>query len=129
MQNKPGSISRSCYHVRKSVDSSRNKFGGILTRKERWSLSSRGWLLLCSIAFVVFYLLLVGIHPFLAVTHRVDANALVVENWVHEPAIRTSVEEFKTGRYKYVFTTGGLAVGSGNDESSSTTAASINADW
>ena len=53
------------------------------------------------------------IHPFLAVSHRVDANVLVVEGWVHEYAIRASVEEFRRNQCERVFTTGGPVEGTG----------------
>ena len=42
------------------------------------------------------------IFPFLAVTHRVDADVLVVEGWVHEHAIRTAISEFQSGHYQRV---------------------------
>jgi hypothetical protein len=35
------------------------------------------------------------IYPFLAVTHRVNSNVLVVEGWVYEYAIQAAVDEFQ----------------------------------
>jgi uncharacterized SAM-binding protein YcdF (DUF218 family) len=52
-------------------------------------------------------------YPFLAVTHRVHADTLVVEGWVHEYAIRTAANEFQAGHYEHVFTTGGPVAGMG----------------
>jgi hypothetical protein len=80
---------------------------GLVTRRERWGLSLRGWttlilLLICSAVFVLF-----GVHPFLAVTASVPADCLVVEGWIHEYAIPGTVAEFRAGQYKKLFTTGG----------------------
>jgi hypothetical protein len=94
------------------MSGSRN-FWGIFTRKERWGLSRRGWLIVFAGVVLTSSLLLFRIYPFLAVTHRVDTNILVVEGWVHEYAIRAGAEEFKTGFYQRVFTTGGPVEGSG----------------
>jgi hypothetical protein len=99
----------------------------ILTRKERWGLSGLGWVLLISVLFLTLFLTAVTIYPFLAITQRVDADILVVEGWVHEFGIRATLAEFKTGRYRYVFTTGGPRPGS--DSSDPDTAASVMADW
>jgi hypothetical protein len=99
----------------------------IVTRKERWGLSGLGWLLVISAVFLTVYLTLVNVHPFLAVTQRVNADVLVVEGWVNEFGIRATLDEFKTGRYQHIFTTGGSRPGAGS--ANSDTAASVMADW
>src|SRR5208282_6638848 len=48
------------------------KFWGLLIHKERWGLSRRGVLVAGVPAIATGFLLFLGIHPFLAVTHRVD---------------------------------------------------------
>ena len=53
-------------------------------RKERWSLSWRGRLIAASLLLLVGALVLEGIYPFLATTHRVNANILVVEGWIND---------------------------------------------
>jgi len=58
------------------------KLWGIFVRKERWRLSWRGWLILALLGFSSAVFLLLNIHPFLAVTHRVNTNVLVVEGWI-----------------------------------------------
>src|SRR5207248_6923900 len=78
---------------------------GLLDRKERWSLSWRGRLILASALLLVGALIFKGIYPFLATTHRVNANILVVEGWIHEYAIRAAVKEFQSNKYQRVFTT------------------------
>jgi len=83
----------------------------IFVRKERWGLSWRGWLLLVSAGLVVACLVFLNIHPFLAVTNRVNTNVLVVEGWIPRYAIRDGAEEFRTGSYQRIFTTGGPVEG------------------
>ena len=101
------------------------KLWGILTRKERWGLSWRGWLLLTSAGLVVAYLAFLNIHPFLAVTHRVNTNVLVVEGWIPRYAIREAAEEFKTDSYQRIFTTGGPVEGSDGYTNDYNTSASV----
>ena len=82
-------------------------FRPLLIRKERLGLSWRGRLLLAAIVVLGGIFFLKGVHPFLAVTHREQARILVVEGWVDHYGIEGAVEEFKTGHYGQVFTTGG----------------------
>src|SRR5690349_12781713 len=72
-------------------------FCRIFSKRERWGLSRRGWLIVFALLSSGTSIILLSAHPFLAVTHRVDAEVLVVEGWVHEYAIRYGAEEFKTG--------------------------------
>jgi uncharacterized SAM-binding protein YcdF (DUF218 family) len=65
-----------------------------------------------------------GVYPFLAVTQRVDTDALVVEGWVHEYAIRAAINEFKGRHYQRVFTTGGPISGMGGYTNAYNTSAS-----
>lgn len=70
--------------------------------------------------------LMYAAYPFLAVTHRVNSDTLVVEGWVHQYAIRTAVNEFQAGHYNHAFTTGGPVTGMGgytNDYNTSATQA------
>ena len=103
------------------------RFYWILTRKERWGLSWRGWLMVSGAALLTFFVFWFRIYPFLAVTHRVNTNVLVVEGWVHEYAIRGAAEEFRSHSYDRVFTTGGPTTGTGSYTSDSNTAASVGA--
>jgi uncharacterized SAM-binding protein YcdF (DUF218 family) len=101
------------------------KLWGILTRKERWGLSGRGWLLVTSAALAAAYFAFLNIHPFLAVTHRVNTNILVVEGAVQRYVIRGGVEEFKNGSYERIFTTGGPSSGDGGYTNDYNTSASV----
>ncbi len=77
----------------------------LITRKERWGLSGRGWLVLVVVALATSSFFFFTIGPFLAVTDRVVSDTLVVEGWIslHRPA----AEEFSSGAYHQLFTTGG----------------------
>jgi uncharacterized SAM-binding protein YcdF (DUF218 family) len=101
---------------------------GILVRTERWGLSWRGWLIVFTGVLLTFYVFLFRVYPFLAVTHRVDTNVLVVEGWIHEYAIRAALKEFQSNHYQRVFTTGGPVEGTGGYINDYNTAASVGAD-
>src|SRR5437870_9199521 len=101
---------------------------GLVYRKERWSLSWRGRLILAFALLLVGAFLLKGVYPFLATTHRVDADVLVVEGWVHQYAIRVAVEEFRRSSYQRVFATGGPVEGTGGYTNDYQTSASVGAD-
>jgi hypothetical protein len=104
------------------------RFWGTFVRKERWGLSWRGWLIVFAGILLIFSSSLLCIYPFLAVTHRVDTDVLVVEGWVDEYAIHTAVEEFRTHSYRQVFTTGGPVEGIGGYINDYQTSASVGAD-
>src|SRR5436190_435757 len=86
---------------------------GLATRRERWGPSLQGWLVIAVLVIGTAVSLTCAAYPFLAVTHRVNADTLVVEGWVHQYAIRAAVNEFQAGHYQHVFTTGGPVTGMG----------------
>jgi DUF218 domain len=112
----------------KAVPVPSQKFFAIFTRRERWGLSWRGWLLITAVGLVGTYLAFLNVHPFLAVTHRVNTNILVVEGWMQQYAIRAGAEEFKSGSYERVFTTGGPQSGEARYTNDYNTAASVGAE-
>ncbi|MGH7954012.1 MAG: ElyC/SanA/YdcF family protein, partial [Limisphaerales bacterium] len=103
-------------------------FWGIFTRKERWEISWRGWLILILALLIAVVFLVLNIQPFLAQTHRVNANVLVVEGWIHEYAVRAAVVEFQNGHYEKIYTTGGPIVGSDGSTNDFDTSASVGAE-
>ena len=105
----------------------RERLWGMLDRRERWGLSFRGKLAVAATALVTGWIIFVGIHPFMAVTQRVDSRTLVVEGWVHEFTFDAAAQEFKLGSYDRVFTTGGPMEGQGGYISDSHTYASLGA--
>lgn len=102
--------------------------GGLVTRRERWGLSGRGWLaiLVGGGLFVVLWVL--NVQPFLAPTERSGATILVVEGWVQDYAVRAAVAEFKAGGYQKIYTTGGPVTGTDGATNVFNTYASVGAD-
>src|SRR6059058_4041270 len=122
----PPTITRD--YAMRSGDHLSQKFWGILKRKERWGFSWRGWLLLSSAGLAGAYFAFLNVHPFLAVTDRVNTKVLVVEGAMERYALRAGAEEFKNGSYKRIFTTGGPANGDGGYVNDYFTSASVGAE-
>lgn len=106
----------------------KQKFYGIFVRKERWGLSWRGKLAALALILLLGCLILLEIHPFLAVTHRENTKILVVEGWIHPYAVIAAVKEFETGHYDRVFVTGGPIEGNGGYINDYNTEAAAGAD-
>jgi hypothetical protein len=105
-----------------------NNLFGLFTRKERWGLSRRGWLLFGVLGFSSAIFVLFNVQPFLAETAPVKANVLVVEGWIHDYAIRAAIAEFQAGAYHQVYTTGGPVDGISRYVNDYQTTASVGAD-
>jgi uncharacterized SAM-binding protein YcdF (DUF218 family) len=112
---------------RSSPITRKNRFLGLANRKERWGLSWKGRLVIGLLVIVLATWSAYSIHPFLAVTQRVNTDALVVEGWVHQYAIRAAIDEFKAGHYQRVFSTGGPIEGMGGYTNDYNTSASLGA--
>ena len=106
----------------------RQKFWGVLARKESWRLSWRGWVIFILAGLLIAVLLLLNIQPFLAKTQRVNTNVLIVEGWVHEYAIRAAAKEFAAGSYQKIYTTGEPVLGNGGYTNDFNTSASVGAE-
>ncbi len=100
----------------------------MVNRKERWGLSWKGWLLVISLGLVSSGVSLLRVYPFLAVTDRVPADALVVEGWVHDFSSNAAVNEFHSSRYQRVFSTGPPVLGGGGYVNDFQTSASVGAE-
>src|SRR2546423_15504473 len=92
---------------------SSKRLGGLFVRKERWGLSWTGRVLLILIGLGSGYMVFINVHPFLAVTNRVDSKILVVEGWIQRYAMQAAVEEFSNHSYQHIYTTGGPENGTG----------------
>ena len=79
---------------------------GLITRKEKWTLSLRGRIASSGAVIILGCVFFFGVHPFLSVTKRVNTRYLVVEGWIPNYALDESIAEFKAGAYKTVFTVG-----------------------
>jgi hypothetical protein len=110
------------------LNHSRERFWGFVKRKERWGLSWKGWFVAGSMSALAVYLVFLNVHPFLALTHRVNTNVLVVEGWIPRYALRGGAEEFQRGGYQRIFTTGGPVVGNGRYTNDYNTSASVGAE-
>jgi hypothetical protein len=99
---------------RKPEVQARRKLGGLLVRRECWTLSWRariaGLIIAAGLAIFLFF----TAHPFLACTDRANGDVLVVEGWIHDWAMKVGVDEFKQHRYGLIYVTGGPAYGPGH---------------
>ncbi len=101
---------RSCKSLKsplKEKNATPRRFLGLIERRERWSLSGRGWAVLVALVVCLLLLLVVSIHPFLAVTDRTNADVLVVEGWVPNYALEECISEFHAKHYRLIMTVGG----------------------
>ena len=106
------------------ISSSRRRWA-LLNRKERWGLSGFGWLVMVLGAVLSFFIGVVAIHPFLAITETVPADVLVVEGWIHPYGIKAAATEFESGRAARIFATGGPISGSGGYTNDYNTSANV----
>ena len=79
----------------------------LIKRQEMWMLTFKGWVSLFATAAIFLVFMMTNIHPFLAVTSPIKADALVVEGWLSDEALKQAVAEISTGSYRQIFTTGG----------------------
>lgn len=80
---------------------------GCVTLKSRWGLSGRGWLALFLGMVISLGYLVATIHPFLAVSHPVRGDILVVEGWLPDGALQQAMRDFDSHDYRLLITTGG----------------------
>jgi len=81
----------------------------LIQRKECWTLTIRAKLILLGVFIPLLFFLFVNIHPFLSLQKPIqtDGNVLVAEGWLPEYALRKALQEFSTGSYRWLVTTGG----------------------
>lgn len=74
----------------------------IFVRRECWTLTwtGRAVVLSCGVAFT--FLLALGIVPFLASSHPIGGEFLVVEGWVPPYAFLEAANQFRKGGYKKI---------------------------
>jgi hypothetical protein len=87
----------------------RRLLGGILVRRERWSLSLGGKLLVLALLVASVFFLGSNAHQFLALTSPVPAEVLVIEGWIPDYALDEAVVEFRGADYRRLLTSGGIA--------------------
>jgi uncharacterized SAM-binding protein YcdF (DUF218 family) len=79
----------------------------LIKRQEVWTLTLQGWVSGFASAAILLFFTIAHLHPFLAVTSPIKADALVVEGWLTDEALKQAFTEISTGSYKQIFTTGG----------------------
>lgn len=79
---------------------------GLIKRKERWGLTACGWPVMILAVIAGAGIVVVTIHPFLAVTQPVRGDILVVEGWLPDYALEKAIDEFKSHDYRLLVTTG-----------------------
>ena len=80
--------------------------GGLLVRRERWTLSWAGRFLVLLLCLGVALAALTGLYPFLAIASPVKSDFLVVEGWLPRYALTQTVALVKTQGYRTVITSG-----------------------
>jgi hypothetical protein len=80
--------------------------GGLVQRTNVWVPSIRGWAILSVAGLAGILTLLLCVQPFLAETHRVKSDVLVVEGWIPNYALQEGIVEFRAGAYRRLFTVG-----------------------
>src|SRR6516165_10847007 len=84
-----------------------------------WCPSRACWFFIASISLLLAAVCFNYGEGFLAWTHRVPANVLVVEGWIGREGVDAAVTEFEHGNYQYIVSTGGLTSGRWEDEPAS----------
>lgn len=87
------------------------KWGGLLVRREVWSLSRRGWALVFALLTVSFVTVFFQIHAFLAVTDSIEAEYLVVEGWMPAYALDRARALYTDGHYRRILVCGAVVPG------------------
>ncbi len=100
---------------------------GFVNRKERWGLSWKGWLLVVLLFIGLATGFVYGVYPFLAVTQRANSDVLVMEGWIPFYAVHAAAQEFASGSYRQILTTGGPISGMGGYTNDYNTSASLGA--
>ena len=79
----------------------------LTTIRECRSLTPVGWGILSMIIGAISFSLVLFGYPFLAPTHPIDGEVLVVEGWLPDYALEKVKDRFQGGNYKLLITTGG----------------------
>jgi hypothetical protein len=87
----------------------RRKFYGLISRRERWALTWRAWLILLGLGLAGGCLVVRGSHAFLAIDAPVSTTVMVVEGWVPRYAVTNYVARYHSN-YTMIFTTGGATL-------------------
>jgi uncharacterized SAM-binding protein YcdF (DUF218 family) len=90
-----------------SGDTPKLSLFGVFSRRARWGLTWRGWLASIVILLAIVAILIVRIHPFLAITKPVETSVMVVEGWISMPSLQVAAEQFRAGGYEKLYAVAG----------------------
>ncbi|MGB3188735.1 MAG: YdcF family protein [Limnoraphis sp.] len=78
----------------------------LIQRQEIWTLTLKGWVV--TLLFMLTMTLVFGLnlYSFLAVNNPIAADALVIEGWMPDYALKLALVEFEKGTYQKIITTG-----------------------
>ena len=79
----------------------------LFRRCNLWCPTCLGWTIIVGILFVLVAVCFVNGESFLSTTHRLPADTLVVESWIGPDGVRSAVNEFERGDYRYIVASGG----------------------
>ena len=79
----------------------------LLRRRELILPTWRGWLICALLLAAAARGFLAWVQPFLAVDEPIGGEALVVEGWIPDYALRQALDEFRARHYAILITTGG----------------------
>lgn len=77
-----------------------------INRKERWGLSTWGWLFVLVVILLPSFLLFQNAYSILAPVQREKTDLLVLEGFVSDYLMEEAIKEFNTGKYTLLITTG-----------------------
>ena len=80
----------------------RKAWGGLLIRRECWTISLAGKLLLFLAVAAFGITLMRGLYPFLAVTKPLSGKILVVEGWMPSYMVKQIAVQFKAGKFEKI---------------------------
>ena len=84
----------------------RRALGGLLVRKECWTLSLKARILIFVAGLVAALVVVRFLYPFLAMTDKVHGQYLVLEGWIPPGTLKYAVAEFKGGDYREILASG-----------------------
>jgi hypothetical protein len=88
---------------------------GFFARRERWTLTWQGKLLLLAIALGSGLIVQWQVYPFLAVNKPVAADTLLVEGWISDYLLHRAAYEFWRGHYRRIIVARPLSSSEGDE--------------
>jgi hypothetical protein len=95
----------------------RRYLGGLLIRRECWTLSLKARLIGLLACILTFIVVVERIHGFLSITQRTSGEFLIVEGWIPTYAMREAKEVFERGGYQRILTCGTPVIDDSGGES------------